>query len=189
LNIAPAQRRDVVLLLSVTQQVPGAAGRRAVRAILIDDQGRLILIRRTKQGQAPYWTAPGGGVEDGDGSAENALRRELAEELGAEAGRISQVFLIRSPSAAGAAVQHFFVARLRHMDEAARTGPEFADPSRGGYAVDRIDLRGDELTAVDLKPASLKDYILANKETLLAEARWPGKPAGRHRRTRPLYPG
>jgi ADP-ribose pyrophosphatase YjhB (NUDIX family) len=169
----------------VTQQLPGAAGRRAVRAILIDDQGRLILIRRTKQGQAPYWTAPGGRVEDGDGSAEDALRRELAEELGAEAGRISQVFLIRSPSAAGMAVQHFFVARLRHMDETARAGREPADLSAAGDSVDRVDLRGDDLAAVDLRPDSLKDYILANKETLLAEARWPGKRAGRHRRTRP----
>ena len=131
-----------------------AVGRRAARAILIDDLGRLVLIKRTKPGQAPYWTAPGGGVEDTDASVEAALYRELAEELGA-ATDASQVFLFSSPSDAGVAVQHFFVARLASLDEAARSGLEFSDPSRGGYEVDRIDLRGDDLAAIDLKPTTV----------------------------------
>lgn len=41
----------------------------------------LTLARAHEAGAAPYWTAPGGGVEDGDGSVEAALHRELAEEL------------------------------------------------------------------------------------------------------------
>ena len=41
--------------------------------------GRLVLIRRTRPGQAPYWTTAGGGVEDSDESAEAALHRELRE--------------------------------------------------------------------------------------------------------------
>jgi ADP-ribose pyrophosphatase YjhB (NUDIX family) len=145
-----------------------AVGRQAARAILIDDQGRLVLVRRTKPGQAPYWTAPGGGVEDGDVSAEAAMRRELAEELGAEAAGAEQVFLFSSRSEAGVAVQRFFVARLVRLDEAARSGPEFSEPGRGGYDVDRVDLLGDDLAGVDLKPAALKEFILANREALLA---------------------
>jgi len=39
--------------------------RRSARAILIDDDGHLVLIRRTRPGRAPYWTTAGGGVEDG----------------------------------------------------------------------------------------------------------------------------
>ncbi|TKG60263.1 NUDIX domain-containing protein [Prauserella endophytica] len=145
-------------------------GRRAARAILIDDQGRLVLIKRTKPGQELYWTAPGGGVEDGDSSIEAALYRELSEELGAEAAGASQVFLFSSPSDSGVAVQHFFVARLVTVDESARRGPEFIDASRGGYDLDRIDLRSDGLTSIDLKPTALKEFILANREALLAEA-------------------
>jgi ADP-ribose pyrophosphatase YjhB (NUDIX family) len=145
-------------------------GRRAARAILIDDRGRLVLIKRTKPGQPPYWTAPGGGVEEADGSVEAALHRELAEELGAEASGASRVFLHSSPSDSGVAVQHFFVARLVAMDEARRNGPELADPARGGYDVDRVDLLGDDLAGVDLKPGALKEFIMANREALLAES-------------------
>lgn len=158
------------MVADVTEQLTVAVGRRAARAILIDDDGRLVLIRRTKPGQAPYWTAPGGGVEDTDASIEAALYRELAEELGAEGRNASRVFLFSSPSDAGVAVQHFFVARLSSLDEASRGGPELDDPSRGGYELDRVDLSGDDLASVDLKPTALKEFILANREALLVEA-------------------
>jgi hypothetical protein len=80
------------------------------------------------------------------------------------------VFLFSSPSEGGVAVQHFFVARLKKLDESARSGPEFQDPSRGGYDLDRISLCGDDLSSVDLKPTALKRFILANRDALLAEA-------------------
>jgi 8-oxo-dGTP pyrophosphatase MutT (NUDIX family) len=154
----------------VTQQLALLVGRRAARAILIDERGRLILIKRTKPGMPPYWTASGGGVEDSDPSLEAALYRELSEELGANAGDASQVFLFSSSSDIGVAVQHFFVARLTGMDESARSGPEFNDPSRGGYELDRVGLLSDDLVSIDLKPTALKDFILANREALLVEA-------------------
>lgn len=145
-------------------------GRRAARAILIDDRGQLVLIKRTKPGQPPYWTAPGGGVEDKDTSVEAALHRELAEELGARGTQAIQVFLHRSTSDVGVTVQHFFVVRLVSLDESARSGPEFSDPSRGGYELDRVDVLGDELVSINLMPTALKEFILANREALLAEA-------------------
>jgi hypothetical protein len=82
----------------------------------------------------------------------------------------TQVFLFSSPSDAGVAVQHFFVARLVSLDESVRNGPEFSDPSRDGYELDRIDLLGEGLASIDLKPTALKEFILANREALLAEA-------------------
>jgi hypothetical protein len=91
--------------------------RRSARAILIDDDGYLVLIRRTRLH-----------------------------------------------------VQHFFVTRLASMDLSARNEPEFDDPSRGAYDPGRFDLRGEELTAIDLQPAALKKFILANREALLVEA-------------------
>jgi len=138
--------------------------RRSVRAILLDEDDRLVLIKRIKPGQAPYWTTPGGGVEPTDVSLEAALRRELQEELGVEADRFAQVFLFTAPAGEGVSVQHFFACRLLRLNEDARTGQEFAEPSRGGYQLDRI--RIDELPAVDLKPEGLTEFISSNKEAL-----------------------
>jgi ADP-ribose pyrophosphatase YjhB (NUDIX family) len=147
---------------------PGIA-RRSARAVIIDDGARLVLIKRTKPGLAPYWTTAGGGVEESDASVEAAMRREIFEELGAETAGAVQVFLVCEQRPAGVQVQHFFVTRLVRLDLAARTGPEFLDPSRGAYDVDYVDLRGDALADIDLKPAELKEFILANRVALLAE--------------------
>jgi ADP-ribose pyrophosphatase YjhB (NUDIX family) len=144
--------------------------RRSARAILIDDRARLVLIRRTKPGQAPYWTTAGGGVEDADASVAAAMHREIFEELGAEASGASQVFLVGEPRPDGVRVQHFFVTRLVRLDLTARNGPEVLDPSRGAYDVEYVDLRGEALVGIDLRPAGLKAFILANRVALLAEA-------------------
>jgi ADP-ribose pyrophosphatase YjhB (NUDIX family) len=153
-----------------------AITRHSARAILLDDAGHLVLIKRTRPGQVPYWTTAGGGVEECDASVEAALHRELHEELGAEAAGASQVLLFSFPGRDGLAVAHFFVARLVRMDLSARTGPEFADPSRGAYDPDRVDLRGDALAEIDLRPPEVKEFILANREALLAEAGLPAQP-------------
>ncbi|GAA4617801.1 NUDIX hydrolase [Actinoallomurus liliacearum] len=57
--------------------------RRSVRAIVLDEEDRILLCRFTlpKTAGAVVWAAPGGGVESGE-SAFAALRRELLEEVG-----------------------------------------------------------------------------------------------------------
>ncbi|HEY0933109.1 MAG TPA: NUDIX domain-containing protein [Trebonia sp.] len=154
----------------------GVITRHSARAILLDDDGRLVLIRRTRPGQVPYWTTAGGGVEPGDASAEAALYRELQEELGAQAPGARQVLLFSFAGRDGLAVAHFFVARLVHLDLSTRDGPEFDDPARGAYDPDWIDLLagGDALAAIDLRPPEVKEFILANREALLAGAGLPG---------------
>jgi 8-oxo-dGTP pyrophosphatase MutT (NUDIX family) len=141
--------------------------RRSARAILIDDQRRLVLLKRARPGEAPYWTAPGGGLEPTDGSPRNALRRELREELGALVDRCEQVFLFTSPDGDGLAVQHFFVCRLTSLDPDARHGPEFIEAGRGTYELVRVAMNDDELAGVDLRPRPLKAFILANRGALL----------------------
>ncbi len=54
--------------------------RRAVRVLLIDEAGRVLLVR-VQDGGAPWWWTPGGGIEPGE-TDDDAARREIAEETG-----------------------------------------------------------------------------------------------------------
>jgi len=58
-----------------------------VRALLLDREGRVLLVRHT---YLPHWYLPGGGVKKGE-SIEAALHRELAEEVGIADARIERV--------------------------------------------------------------------------------------------------
>jgi ADP-ribose pyrophosphatase YjhB (NUDIX family) len=140
--------------------------RRAARAVLIDNDGRLVAIKRTRPGQPPYWTTAGGEVEP-DETATAAAAREVAEELGAVVRMGPQVFLTTTPKRDGVQVQHFFLARLIGLDESLRTGPELTDPSRGTYETVRIPLA--DLADVDLRPVELRNFIIANTTALLAD--------------------
>ena len=125
-----------------------------VRAVLTDADGRFVLIKRARPGQHPYWTAPGGGVQLNDSSAEAALRRELREELGATADVGSVLFerpldSIRS--------ERFYAAELTTLDPSLRDGPEFSDATRGTCDVDFVTR--EELASLDLRPIELKALL------------------------------
>jgi 8-oxo-dGTP diphosphatase len=64
----------------------------SVVAGLIFDQGRLLVCQRDAQGPFAFkWEFPGGKLEHGEGY-EDALRRELKEELDIEAGGLDLIF-------------------------------------------------------------------------------------------------
>ncbi|MGQ9495607.1 MAG: 8-oxo-dGTP diphosphatase MutT [Thermoanaerobaculaceae bacterium] len=58
--------------------------RLVVAGVIRDRQGRVLLARRLPSAHlGGFWEFPGGGVEEGE-SPEEALKRELKEELGVE---------------------------------------------------------------------------------------------------------
>lgn len=55
----------------------------AVAALIVDPQGRLLVVERAQEPKKGMWDLPGGFADPGE-SAEEALRREVAEEVGLE---------------------------------------------------------------------------------------------------------
>jgi ADP-ribose pyrophosphatase YjhB (NUDIX family) len=62
----------------------------AVAAIVEDGEGRIVAIERAKEPAKGMLALPGGFVDVGE-RAEDALRRELVEELGLEVGELAYV--------------------------------------------------------------------------------------------------
>lgn len=81
--------------MSATGDAPGedrAHGRRireAVRAVVLDPSGRVLLVRFEFPDNGRRWALPGGGLEPGE-SHVDALRRELGEEVGAADAEIGE---------------------------------------------------------------------------------------------------
>lgn len=142
--------------------------RHAVRALLLDEQDRLVLVRRAKPGRGPYWTAPGGEIEPGDEDAEAALRRELDEELGARVGPLRQVFTYAEQTLGPHYLSTFYLCRLVSMDPGRRHGPEFTDPATGGFDVDRVPCDPAAIAAIDLFPPPLAAFLQAHAADLTA---------------------
>ena len=145
--------------------------KRTARAILLDSAD-LLLIKRTKPGQPPYWISPGGGVEPEDATVVDALHREVDEELGAKVTDVVPAFVdtvehVREDGACGVKVQHFFVCRLESMDLSRRHGPEVDEPS-GEYEVVRVPFTRAGVASVEVVPPSLRSYLDANIEGVRA---------------------
>jgi ADP-ribose pyrophosphatase YjhB (NUDIX family) len=62
-------------------------------ALILDEQGRLLLMRRSDSG---LWGPPGGAVEPGE-VVETAARREVREETGLELGELTLFGVFSGP--------------------------------------------------------------------------------------------
>ena len=90
--------------------------RSAVRAVVLDDADRVLLVR-FEFPESAVWAMPGGGVDD-DESPEMAIRRELCEEVGLRDVELGPVIWKRThvfPLAPGFDGQRetFFLVRTR----------------------------------------------------------------------------
>ncbi|QSB03959.1 NUDIX domain-containing protein [Natronoglycomyces albus] len=133
-----------------------------VRALIHTGENNILTIKRTKPGQPPYWVLPGGHVEPTDASLEQALIRELREELGNDTevqDHPRPVFKLQR------CVDEVEIIYALHMPNPntgnnAPSGPEFTDPSRGGYGIDIIPTTYEDLRQRPLLPPELKNALL-----------------------------
>ena len=96
--------------------------RGSVAALLVDDEGRLVLVRQYSHpiGEA-LWEVPAGILEKGE-SPEQAVRREIEEEVGRRAGQVERLAVFHPTPGFCDEVLHLFRAtRLQeaplHPDE------------------------------------------------------------------------
>ncbi|GAA3687677.1 hypothetical protein GCM10022224_061110 [Nonomuraea antimicrobica] len=126
-----------------------------VRGVLVTPDNGVLTIKRVRPTMAPYWVLPGGGVEDSDASLEEALLREVREELAGEARIHSLIHVLVGAEER----QLFFLATIESWDPAKRTGPEFADPARGEYHVQEVPLTAAGIASIDLKPEQVAELL------------------------------
>jgi 8-oxo-dGTP diphosphatase len=67
-----------------------------VDCVVVDGEGRLLLIRRGNQPFKGKYALPGGFVDVGE-TVEDACRRELMEETGVKAGRLALIGVYSDP--------------------------------------------------------------------------------------------
>jgi 8-oxo-dGTP pyrophosphatase MutT (NUDIX family) len=134
--------------------------RDAVRALVVDEEGRTLLTRFDFF-QGPVWAPPGGGVEEGE-SDHRAIRRELREELGLLDVEIGPLLWTRTHWFAemedwGGQTERQYLVRTKHFEPA----PEIDLAAEGvgelrWFAVDELE---DVVTAPRRLPEFLRDLV------------------------------
>ncbi|HJU44559.1 MAG TPA: (deoxy)nucleoside triphosphate pyrophosphohydrolase [Vicinamibacterales bacterium] len=94
-----------------------AADRIVVVAAVIEQDGRFLVTRRLKGTHlAGMWEFPGGKVQDGE-TLEDALRREITEELKSEITSLRKIFDTAHSYAERAVELHFYRCDLKGSPE------------------------------------------------------------------------
>lgn len=130
----------------------GLPKRQSIRALLVDDDGRTLLIRYGNE-YAMWWVQPGGGQEPGE-TDEQTLRRELAEECGLDEFEIGPVLWneegisLEEPGHGGWS-HRVHLVRVPHFEPA----PRLDMAAEGGHEMRWFDV--DELEELPTRPADL----------------------------------
>ncbi|GAB7180436.1 hypothetical protein ATKI12_0267 [Kitasatospora sp. Ki12] len=122
-----------------------------VRAVLLTPNNTTLLIKRIRPGIDPYWVIVGGKIEPTDASPEEALLREVREEIAGEAEIVSLLHTIETDDER----QDFYLATVDKWSFEDRTGPEFSQAGRGEYFLEEIPLTTEALDAINLLPQEI----------------------------------
>lgn len=122
-----------------------------VSAVIIN-QGRIVLIHRFKNGDE-YFVVPGGGVEDNDHSLEDALRREIKEELSVNLTTCKLIFEAK----VGELTNYSYLCEVDSLDFKI-SGPESADSSANNiYIPEWVAI--DNLKTLHVYPADILEIL------------------------------
>lgn len=122
-----------------------------VRGILIEES-RILLIKRVKNNEAPYWVIPGGHIEIGETPGQ-ALVREFLEETGLEV-ELRKLEVVKNG-------EKFYAVKRIGGKFGTGKGPEWQHPDPevyGTYHLEWIDL--EQFTSYNVLPNEVKQYII-----------------------------
>jgi mutator protein MutT len=129
----------------------------SARAVLLTDQNQVVLVHRVKDG-AEYWVTPGGGVEAGE-SAEEAVRREVREEVGVSVIVEAKLLEVRKEVEGVQTVQLFFLCRQQGGTVGTGSGREFSQPDpHNVYEI--VTVGKEEAAVLNILPSEIKTHIV-----------------------------
>lgn len=149
-------------------EVETYAVREAARAIVVDAEGKIALLRVSTKG---YYKLPGGGLEEGEDRL-TALQRECQEEIGCgiensvEVGSITEyrkIFTLKQ-------ISYCYVARVKGE----KSEPHFTeDEITGGFEVVWLSYDDAKQKLVESNPTDLegREYIVPRDTIFLEEAK------------------
>lgn len=136
-----------------------------VCAILLTPENELLLVRNTRYGSVPYWTAPACIVQETDLSLEAALTRELDTLIMQPVHIIKPVFTTEHILEEDVVVrQWFYLCFLadRPVKPKSRASTRaLLDPS-----LEKIQPTPDALKRLNIQPERLKAFLITNCDRL-----------------------
>ena len=96
-----------------------------VRVIVFDEDNRILMVRQDHP-ERTVWMVPGGGIEDGENSAQAAVR-EVLEETGLEVEILGLIWHVEEVSERGQRFVNFFKARVAGGELKLGEDPEFSE--------------------------------------------------------------
>ncbi len=99
-----------------------------VRVIVLDDDNRILMVRQDHP-ERKVWMVPGGSIEEGESSAQAAVR-EVLEETGLEIETGGLIWHVEEVSERGQRFVNFFRANVTGGELKLGTDPEFSEENQ-----------------------------------------------------------
>ena len=132
-----------------------------VRVIVLDEENRILLVKQ-EHPERTVWMVPGGGIEEGESSAQAAVR-EVLEETGLEVELTGLIWHVEEVSERGQRFVNFFRARVTGGELELGRDPELTDSDQ--VLADIRFMRREEVAALEnLYPEFLRHELWQHLE-------------------------